>query len=388
MQKSDWYKLLAIGIVAAFVIEGIAIGVMSGGSKAQTPQDNGQNTATGQSLLGSSTMNLTVLKYEPYLIVKGSGPSFDAAKQSLMDRGIATYAVPSGDSVIVNLNSSKYAVIAGAEFEAANASVIAQISYSMPARVLVQGGPGVSAEVDGATFKVQGRPIYDEGSVLPATMSVQVENGIIIGMGNLNILPQSVSGADVEAEIVGEPAGEYSVEVPWEARVAARPIVSAAGASYKQKSFVIVPLNATTQQLDAIKLYSYITGSQPGIVSVQNDFVNVSRATNDFVLDRMPPVFPASAAVFANDSNGEKAKELAGKLQEAGIAANVVSKITAKAKLPETMEYNGKTYYTGGKVLDIAVTGEVAAGGKVKLSLDFTTAGSSIAQITSVKMAG
>ena len=386
MQKSDWYKLLAIGIVAAFVIEGVAIGMLSSGSQAQQqPQD--QQGTTGESLLGSATMNLTVLKYEPYLIVKGGGEEADRVKQSLIDRGIATYAVPSGDSIIVNLNSSKHAVIAGAEFEAANASVTAQISYSMPAKVLVQGGPGVSAEVEGATFKVQGRPIYDEGSVLPATMAVQVENGAIIGIGNLNILPESVSGAVVDAEIVGEPAGSYSVEVPWEARVAAKPVVSAAGATYRQKSYVFVPLNATTQQLDAIKLYSYVTGSQPGIVSVQNDFVNVSRATDEFVLARMPPVFPASTAAFANDSEGKKATALAASLSEAGIAADVVSRTTAKAKLPETIEKDGKTYYTGGKVLDVEVTGTIAKGGTVRLLLDFTAAGSSIGQITSVKQA-
>jgi len=386
MQKSDWYKLLAIGVVAAFVIEGIAIGMLSGGNQAQQ-QQQGQQGTTGESLLGSATMNLTMLKYEPYLIVKGGGGEAEKVKQSLIDRGIATYAVPSGDSIIVNLNSSKYAVLAGAEFEAANATVIAQITYSMPAKVLVQGGPGVSAEVEGATFKVQGRPIYEEGSVLPAQMSVQVENGIIIGMGNLNILPESVSGVAVEAEVISEPAGEYSVEVPWEARAAAKQIATEAGATYRQKSFVIVPLNATTQQLDAIKLYSYVTGSQPGIVSVQNDFVNVSRAEGDFVLARMPPVFPPSVAVFANDSGGERAKALSEKLQGAGIAATVVSRTTAKVKLPETIEYSGKTYYTGGKVLDVEVTGTVAAGGTVKLLLDFTTAGSSISQITGVKQA-
>ena len=210
MQKSDWYKLLAIGVVAAFVIEGIAIGMLSGGNQAQQ-QQQGQQGTTGESLLGSATMNLTMLKYEPYLIVKGGGGEAEKVKQSLIDRGIATYALPSGDSIIVNLNSSKYAVLAGAEFEAANATVISQITYSMPAKVLVQGGPGVSAEVEGATFKVQGRAIYEEGSVLPAQMSVQVENGIIIGMGNLHLLTESVSGAADEAAVISKHAGASSV---------------------------------------------------------------------------------------------------------------------------------------------------------------------------------
>lgn len=386
MQKSDWYKLLAIGVVAAFVIEGIAIGMLSGGGQAQ--QQQGQHGTGGGSLLGTASLNLTVLKYEPYLIVKGDAAAVEAVKQSLIDRGIATYAVPSGDSVIVNLNGSRHAVLAGAEFEAANATVLAQISYGMPAKVTVQGGAGVSAEVEGAGFKVQGRPVYEEGAVLPATMAVQVENGAIIGIGNLNILPETVLDAAVEAQIVGEPEAQYSVEVPWEARADAKSIAAEAGVSYKQKSYVIVPLNATQAQLDSIKLYSYVTGSQQGIVSVQNDFVNMSRATEDFVLARMQPEFPASLATFANDSGGTKAAALAEKLKGAGIDATVVSRTTAKVKLPETIEKGGKKYYTGGKLLEVEVGQGAAKGGMVELILDFSASGSSISSITNVKQAG
>lgn len=386
MNKSDWYKLLAIGIVAAFVIEGVAIGMLSGNQNA--PQDSSQQAGTGgQSLLGTATMNLTILKYEPYLIVKGDPALVEQVKQSLVDRGIATYSVQSGDSVIVNLNSSKSAPAAASEFEKVNATVLAQVTYSMPPTVKVEGGSGISTTVDGATFKLQARPAYEEGSAVPARMSVQVDNGKIIGIGNLNMLPESVAGAIVEAEVTGEPRTEYEVAVPWESRLEGKRIADGEGASYRQKSFIIVPANAAKEQLDAIKLYPYVTGSQIGIVSVKNDFVNASRAGQDFALARLQPEFPPSVATFANDTGGERAHALAEKLSAAGIAATLSTRTSARALLPETIESGGKTYYTGGKIVEFETGGALAGGAKVKLVLDFAASGSTISQITSVKQA-
>lgn len=386
MNKSDWYKLLAIGVVAAFVIEGVAIGMMS--SNSQPVDDGLQPGGSGQSMLGTAYTNLTVLRYEPYLIVKGSGPAVDAVKQSLIGRGIATYAVPSGGSLIVNLNRSKYAVLAGAEFEAANATVLAQITYGMPPTIRVDGGNGISATVDGLTFKVQARPLYEEGSRVPASMGVQVDAGKIIGIGNLNILPESVAGAIVEARLSSAPESSYSVEVPWESRLAAKEAAAGAGASYRQRSYVIVPGNATTQQLDAIKLYPYVTGSQTGIVSVKNDFANITKATEEFMLARMPPEFPPSIAEFPDDTGGERAALLVKALQDGGIGAVLARHTTVRAVLPESVEKNGRIYHTGGQELEFELVGELGNATSVVLSIDFDAAGSTVSRITGVRQAG
>ena len=389
MQKSDWYKLLAIGIVAAFVIEGVAIGVMQNQAPVEPVDQAGQAATDGKSFLGTLRTNLTIVRYEPYLIVTGGGTAAETAKQSLIDRGLATYSVPSpsGSGFILNLNGSKNAVAAAAELEAANATVLAQISYLMPPTVTVEG-TGISVVADGAGFGAQARPVYEEGSKVPATMQVQVDKGKIIGIGNLNILPESVSGAVVEASLVGEARTAAQIEIPWEARLAAKPIVSEAGAVYKQKSYITVAANATKEQLDAAKLIPYVTGSQPGIVSVKTDFVNITKATEDFTLLRLSPEFPPSAATFANGSAGEKESALVAKLATAGIAAAKASSTSAKVKLPETIEKDGKTYYTGGQEIEIALVSGIGNATSVTVALDFEAAGNTISRIMSAKQVG
>ena len=140
MQKNDWYKLIAVGFVAIFAIEMVALGAFNSNNSG-TGSTNGNTPAntTGINMLGTVSTNLTIGPYPPYIIVKGSGADADAIKQSLIDRGIATYAVPSGDSLIINLTSTGQAVMAAAEFTHANITATTQIDYIMPQSVQVVG---------------------------------------------------------------------------------------------------------------------------------------------------------------------------------------------------------------------------------------------------------
>lgn len=388
MNKNDIYKLFAIGLVVIFAVEMVALGAMSGGSSNNGANGNTQANSTGINMLGTVHTNLTIGSYSPYIIVKGSGPAVDAAKKSLIDRGIVTYTIPNGGSLIVNLNTSKDAVAAAAEFARANATATTQIAYIMPQTVQVVG-TGISTVADGVGFRAEGTPIYDEGAKVPVTFSAQVEGGIITGIGSLNILPESFSSVLVSASLKSAPQTVYSVEVPWESRTAAKQIVSSAGATYKQKSYAIVASNATSSQLDAIKIQPYITATQPGVVSVGNNFTNISRAQYDLELMRLAPIFPPSVATFANDTGNQKATALAQALQDAGISATLAGHTTATVKLPGTIEYDGRKFYTGGQEIELEVGNATVLenASSINLILDFDAAGSTISRLTSVTQA-
>jgi len=380
MDKKDWYKLLAVGIVLIFVIEGIAIGIL----QDDTPSGGGSGTAT-ESLTGTVNTNVTIVRYEPYVIVGGGNQDeVENAKQRLIESGAATYAVPKDENLVVSLRSGKDAPTAAMEFEKANATVLATAMISTPSRLRVDA-QDISTTVDGTSFNIQLRPIFDEGSVAAATFVAVVENGVLSQLGNFVILPSYVQGATAQAILVAEKEADFSVEVPWEDRSAAKPIAIAEGAAYKEKSYIIVQQNATSAQLSALSTAGkdYITGAQAGIVSVRNGYENRSRAEADLLAAGLEMEFPASLATFGNQSEN-RSLSLVEKLNASGISAKTVSRKTSTARLPDFVEKDGRKYRTNGIVATFEQTGE-ALNGSVLLSLDFQAEGSFVSRLVSVR---
>lgn len=382
MKKNDWYKLFAIGIVVVFALEGIAIGVLQNSGNSGGGQQV-QNTA---SLVGNVLTNVTIVRYEPYVIVNGGNASaVEQVKQKLIDSGAATYAVPNGQSLVVSLRSGKEAVAAASEFEKANASVLATASVSTPATLRVEG-QDMTTTVDGTSFSMQLRPIFEEGSAAQATFVASVQNGVIVQLGNFALLPEYLSGVVAQAALVEEKQADFSVEVAWQNRSAAKAIAASAGASYKEKSFIIVPQSAPKQQLDAVAASGkdYVTGVQLGIISVRNGFVDRLRAEGDLSAAGLSGEFPESVALFANQSGNGSAVALAEKLHAEGIGAKVASRKASKATLPDMIESGGKKFRTGGIKVSFEQVAE-AENGTVSLLLEFQAEGSALSRLISVK---
>lgn len=385
MEKSDIYKLFALGLVAVFVIEMVALGALNTGSRPQ----GGDQQGDVLDLTGNVEDNITIVRYEPYLIVSGNASAVDEVKQRLTASGEITYAIAAGESLIVNLNSSKAALPAAAEFEKVNATVLANAVIATSDKIRIQGN-GLTTEAQGNTFKWQIRPIYPEGSKVPARFVARAQGGVMVGAGSLVLLPEFVSGAFVEAGIESALPELAQIEVEWANRSAAQLLARNAGASYKEKSFINILQNATQAQLDSIRAYDYATAVQSGLVSVKNEFGNEGRAMADLALLKLQPSFPASIAYFENSSQNQSENltaMLLSEMQSAGINAVLVAKTRLRVRLPATIESGGKEYFTGGRVLDVE-TGTLAQNAtRLNITLDFESAGSSITRIVSARQA-
>ncbi len=381
MNKSDWYKIGAIALVLAFVFEGVAIGMLqNNGSNG----DNGQQQPTGEEISGNAVANFTVLRYEPYIIVSGNGTAIDGVKKKLIDSGVATYAVPNEGNLVVSLASSKSVVSSAEEFESANATVLATAVISSQSKVVVQGD-GITTTVEGTSFRFQMRPIFEEGSQFPASFSAIAQGGQLVSMGNFNILPAYVQGAIVQAELISGSAGQIFVEVLWSNRTAAKSVVKESGAAYRERSFIIVPANATQTQLAALQQAGkeYVTAIQQGVISVRNDFTDVNRSITDLQNAGIPATFPTSIALFENATAEENAVALVGKLKEAGIEAKITRSKTVRAALPDFIEKDGKRYSAKDGVVEFELASE-AVNGTVFLAIDFEAQGSAVARILNV----
>lgn len=390
MKKSDWYKIGAIVIVVAFVVEAFALGMMN--SNGNDSGSSGAAAATG--LSGTASANVTVARYEPYLIVDGEKSAIDAVKSMLVEKGDATYAIASGESVIVSLKSSKSVPSAAAEFEKANATAYATAIISMPSSVRVQGD-GVATTVDsGSSFTMRIRPVFEEGEIVPASFAANVQGGQIVSIGNFNFLPNVVTGAFVNATLSGAPLPGYQVVVPWESRGAGKAAALAQNATYKERSFILIPQDTRDEILQGMLAQGtgFVTSAQPGtgIVSVRNDFADISAANSTLSLLGIDAVFPPSVAAITGGEDGnasEKANALLSALEEANVSASLVETNLLRVALPASFEWNGRKYVAGGMEIPLEQSGETgyANGSTIGLVLDFEANGGRIVKITAAR---
>lgn len=387
MNKSDWYKLLAIAIVAAFVIEGVALGMMQ---NPQAGSGSGNGGTGGVDITGQASGNVTIVRYEPYIIVSAGGNSsaVDVVKQKLIEDGVATYAVPSGQNIIVNLASSRSVVSAAAEFEKVNATITASLVISTPSNLKVVGADGITTTAESSSFRMQARPVYEEGSVVPASFVAQVQSGQLVSMGSFTFLPVYVAGAIVQASVLSGGESEYYLEIPWESRVLSKGIAKEAGAIYRERSYVLMPQNVTQQQISAAQSAGseYVTAVQPGIISVRNDFEDRLRASGDLQAAGILATFPPSVAYFENASGNGSALSLLSKLEAANVSAKLASSRSARVKLPAAFEFEGVKYSTSENEIVVEQVADVL-NGTIWLALDFEAAGSRVARVISARQA-
>lgn len=380
MEKKELYKWIAIGIVLIFVLEGIAIGMLSNPAQPSGPGDG----SGGISTTGRVETNVTIVRYEPYVIVGGNLDALEQAKQGLIDSGIATYAVRNGQNLVVNLRSGADVVAAGAAFEKANGTVYASASINTPSKVRVDA-EDVSTEVEGTSFSMQIRPIFEEGATVPATFTVAVENGKIVSLGEFSLLPAYVAGAVVFAPLSGEPATSFDIEVAWPNRTAAKEIARQQGAAFTEKSYIIVA-NATAEQLSAVRSAgsSFVTQAQQNRISVRNGFEDAELANSVLSSANLTGEYPPSVATTANQSSNGSASALYAAFEQAGIVGRLNERTVAKVALPSEFEVDGKKYTSEG--VEFEIDSRQLSEGGAWVRLDFETTGSAVYRIISVSV--
>jgi len=389
-KKTLYIAIFAIGIVALFIIEPFAIGIIQSAGNGNAGGSASGGNSSSVSFTGTAVANITIVRYEPYLIVTGNNSNAGAVSEKLIGEGKVSYASWNGDTLIVSLKSSKDVPSAAAEFEAGNASVVATAYFSTSPKVKVSDANGTVVDADGTSISMQMRPVYEEGSTHEATFAARVDAGKITGMGQVSILPTVVKGVAVEAKISSPPEAIYSVAVAWKGRTEAKQKAVASGAAYKEKSYVYVA-NASKETLDiAVAGKPYATGTQPGIISVQNNYTDSETIGRDLLAMGYIAVFPESVATFSNASGISSANALVDSLMAANISAKVSTDWTAKIKLPEEIVKDGKSYFgqAGGIELLIEGTGALKENSTaMNVSVDLEAEGSRIVRITAVNPA-
>ena len=252
----------------------------------------------------------------------------------------------------------------------------------------------ISIPVEGSTFTMQLRPLFEEGSSAQARFTAYAQQGKLVSLGDFSFLPISLSGVLVQAMAVQSGAGDFAIEVDWKDRSAAKQIALERGASYREKSFIAIPQNATQDSLDSAVSAGkgYVTFASPGVLGVRNDFADSEKANADLSATGLELSFPPSEASFANQSGEQGLQALQTLLDafsSAGINAAIVESSVSRARLPDRLDHEGTVFYTGGREVEFSGTGSGQPGenGTVLLELSFEAVGSSVSRIISAKEA-
>ena len=388
-KKTLYIAIFAIGVVVLFIVEPFAIGMLQSagkGSGGSAPIGGNSSSVTG--FVGTTVANITIVRYEPYLIVTGNSSAVDGVKDGLISSGVATYAVWTGNSLVVSLKSSKDVPAAALEFQDANATAVATAYLTTAESVTVTDSNGTSVSAQGTSVSMQINPIYEEGSTHEAQFAARVDAGQVTGIGSITIAPLAVIGIPVEAALSSQPQATYTVIVAFSDRASARPLALAANATYKERSFIFVA-NASKDALDAAMAgQAYVTGTQPGVVSVQNGFVDSEAAGLYLFQKGLTATFPDSLATFGNATDGNaSASALVASLAAMNISSKVSEDWTATIRLPSVLEKGGKQYIGPANGIELLIEGTGAPRENVtamNVSVDIEAVGSKITRITAV----
>lgn len=386
-KRALYLSIFAVGMVLLFLLEPFAMAMFNSRS---TPKDSDtMGNSTAFNFIGTGYSNITVVRYEPYVIVNEPSEDSESIAKNLISLGIASYSFMKDNALVVSLKSSKSVPKVAEEFEKANYTVIAtaHITTSQSVRVVNKEGKELIAEGNSAIMKI--RPIYEEGLFYPASFPARVDGNKLTGIGAISPISSLISNVKTNASILEEPSVFYAVLIPWENRVAAKPLVKDSGASFKEQSFVRVN-GATKGELSfALAGEYYITEIQDGLISVNNDFAD-KEALNALLSEKgFSPEFPPSFAFFSNQTDKNAAESLIKRLAESNISSELQEKWVAQVYLPLEIEDSGTVYYLSKKDSVVRIEGEGAppSSGSLEIEVSFHAVGKKILRILSANYA-
>ncbi|MEM4554712.1 MAG: hypothetical protein QXT25_02580 [Candidatus Anstonellaceae archaeon] len=376
MKKETLYKLFAVGLVALFLIEMAAIGLLTGGRGGE---GEGSRNGNLSSAFGAVEGNLTVLRYEPYLLVSGSQEQIEQAKKRLTEKKFATYSTKMNEFTVISLNRSRDVVAAAEEIEDLNLTVLATATLALPEMVKVRSESGV-VDAKGSTFQMQLKPIYPEGAKISASLVARVERGQVVAIGSLIFLPQVLT-AEVDGKIEKVKENFWIAEIPWESRNLAKQIAKQEEVAFKERSYLLVK-NASSEQLAQVRNFEYVTAVQEDTISIRNDFADRQKAMADFYAINLEPIFPYSSAQF---QRGENETGFEHALKQQNITFQLKKKTKAEILLPGKIRVGEEEYINTKSKIELEIEAEDAE--EIRLWLQFEAAGNRVQRIIQVQPA-
>ena len=279
MDKTTLFRIFAILVVAGFIFELFAFGVIGKTSE----QTNGQNTQESATYSGYSEYYGTIKAYEPYLFAKGLDSGQISEIKAL--GGVEDVVAMSGGYVI-SLKNSDYinAVYSGVLDRMINSTVIANVALPYSIEILAQDGKNKSAASNGAIVKVEMSSPPNVGEKIRLKMTVEIQEGILARYSTPTLVPEEkmLAGNGI---ILSETSVTTIALVPWEERNnvnvdALKEQIGNDSVAYLAKNYIgFADENSANAAIG--KNLSYVVSLNTGTATINENFTDKAQVIAD-----------------------------------------------------------------------------------------------------------
>jgi len=270
--KSKWKMIIAIGAVALFIFEMIALGVIGGGG--------GGGTQAGTVQTGAAEFTGMVRTYDPVLLVT-AGLDEETSSELRQMEGVKD-VTPTPDGTLINTETRDDVYPLAVYLREKNITSYSIANIAMPPVVEVELGNGskINATAGNVAVRVYTEPIVDVDTEVRITMIAQVVNGMLAGYGSVLLVTEEVD-VEVPAAVL-ETEHIYTYLVPWGERNDIDTEEIGGETQYTKKNVVYLAQPLSVEEILAKKNLSYIEYIDQYSIECSGDFTDMERVSNDF----------------------------------------------------------------------------------------------------------
>ncbi len=271
--KSKWKMILALGAVALFIFEIIALGVIGGGG-------GGGGTSGGTVQTGTAEFTGIIRTYDPVLLVT-DGLDEDAAAELREMEGVKDLnPVQEGTLINTETRDDVYPIAVYLREKSITSYSVANIAMPSVIEVMLGNGSLVNVSAGNIAVRVYTEPIVDVDTEVRISMLAQVVNGMLSGYGSALLVTEDV---EVEAaSTVLEAKYIHTYLVPWDERNDVDIEELPGEVEYDKNDFVYFGQPISVEEVLEKKNLSYVEYIDQYGIECSSGFNDADRVENDF----------------------------------------------------------------------------------------------------------
>lgn len=266
MEQKTLLKIIVVAVVLFFMLETIAMVVVG-----KTPENK-----TIETYEGSGTVEVTVMKYYPYLIVSKQAYINESMKKRLLAMDGVDRVEEEADGVIMAMAESKYVFPVYQFLKENGITAYTKAQLYFPGEIIL--GDKKAYLQGGITLMIE--PFVDEKQQMTMLIRAKVENGKVTDIYELK--PVAERRAVLFKGTVEEAVGKkYVILIPWENRTltASDLGIDDEGAEYRTNNYVVINFTAPIKEKR-----EYVVAIGEGTIIVKPDFTNKTAVLEDYSL--------------------------------------------------------------------------------------------------------
>ncbi len=299
VKKKGWIKVLAIVIIAGFIINMYFVWARPDPTTYQA-----SNNAAGEILVGYSEFNATMISYQPYLIIVNS--ITEANKSYIKSNPKVEGIIENEKGTVVSVKKKDDVLDVYDMLKKSNISAFADASIELPyiIEITLDNGTLVNITTGGAVINYHVEPFIQPQSKIKMSIIAIAKEKILVNYNSPALLLEKIT-VTVNGTITSLYSKNIIYSIPWKMRndPAINDLKRTLGnlsVYYSRNNNILFGKELTPSQIQEKKNLPYIIYISEKSAVVQETFSDVDKINSDF---NNTITFPASILeVYTNET--------------------------------------------------------------------------------------